>query len=298
MKNLLTLLTLPALLSPATTGSYDKRTFTDATSYVPIEELPLVKFDQLNSYLNSKPRLAEVAGVSKHRTGANLSSFRVVSLSLAVASKRADAIGEAAKVLQQADRLATKCDPESYATLRCAYLSALDKVKPDAVLKPNNLVNKVVVEALEKHGQVCRPHYAFIYRTFHQVREPFVEQVDRILSQEVIELLFPEQDLRLRIRAIDLMARFAARVPRRLIREDTASIGKQLVEPCRRYVEEFGEIFLSARLDLALNDEKIPEINASREAKFDETWVRFRICAALTSDEKKTVGLIESLARQ
>lgn len=299
---LLSIIPLIGLLPCILADSYDKQTLLESSSSHANPETAQIR--------EAFARLNEILVESHYETLEEDSLGQKVARAIEIINANAATIdrqhlgsssSEAIEILDSLDRVTTWCDLAGYRVLVGAY-TASTPVDPDAA----SPIHELAIEALARHGQACRPQYSQRFPQIAQEMEPaervLAGKVDKLLSADLIDLLFPGEDLKSRVRAVDIVPdRFVAHVSRplfmdklneaarrtadRIKRPDgdlsARDLERHLVEPCQIYVQSYDDIFLPARLDLALNEDKITQINPTKSEKFTQAWMKFRVCSAL-----------------
>lgn len=306
---------LVAMLPCVLTISYDKKTLLDSASYTVGEPLEVSKaFKRLDELLGS----SDVETSDYKSLTAKLNR---VAETVELVGPEGEEIDQAIEILVDMVNMSGLCEFGGYLAMMRAYLSATYRADNslEATLDPKSPTDKMVIKALKRHRQACLSQYSrkfpLVLGTMEPIGRVFAGKVDRFLSSDVLELMFPGEDLIARVKAIDIVPdRFIARLPRALFMKKLNEAARRtadrinlerdlserdatrhLIDPCKSYVENYSDIFLPARLDLAVNENsKMWQVNPTGNREFEEAWIKFRVCSALAYDPKQTLNLINS----
>lgn len=182
-----------------------------------------------------------------------------------------------------------QCNFQGYLNLASNYAAAIGN---DRRLSPTDQIRSSVVAAIESHGLICGQEYSKSFKAKYEEIDPgLLDRLKQVLNNDLLDIVFPK-DLREALRKTDLLGDFRSRWSKNLLDRlvtasspserksnfETGVVNKYLISPCRQLVFELNDVFEPAKLDMALDDSFIKQVNPDHSVLMRDAWKRYLIC--------------------
>lgn len=220
-----------------------------------------------------------------------------------------------------------KCDYTSSLSLAANYIAVFEK---ELYPTDDDRVKWAILEMAKLHGEKCLPNYLHEFRGAQSTLESdLMKKLDTAFDADLLDRILMGKDvkdlssaylndmlLQRRAELFDRVqtlakdteeAKYISAKRSGVGRHDfevhpnfkTKTVTKHLIEPCRKFVRLFRDIFYPMRMDLIFIDGSTLEpMEASgsadllKDKELVDWWLKYRLCRELSNDRSRFVDLI------